>query len=97
MTVPAFLTAFVDDAAIFPPGNAPLEQAVADHVDHREEEYAELVGGFVVSDLKVADLAAAVVERASSSVVEERASASVSKPLGMNSSSREAPARSSRQ
>ena len=75
MTVPAFLTAFVDDAAIFPPGNAPLEQAVADHVDHRDEEYADLVGGFVVSDLKIADL---------SSVVEERAPASVSKPLGVN-------------
>ena len=48
----------MDDAAIFPPGNAPLEQAVADHVDHRDEEYADLVGGFVVSDVKVADLAA---------------------------------------
>jgi hypothetical protein len=58
MAVPEFLTAFVDDAAIFPPGNAPLEQAVADHVDHRDEPYAALVGGFVVSDVKVADLAA---------------------------------------
>ena len=52
----------MDDAAIFPPGNAPLEQAVADHVDHRDEEYADLVGGFVVSDLKVADLAACLPE-----------------------------------
>jgi hypothetical protein len=85
VSIPAFLNSFVDDAAIFPPGNAPLERAVADHVDHRDEEYADLVGGFVVSDVKVADLAAAVVtERASSSVVEERASASVSKPLGVN-------------
>jgi hypothetical protein len=57
MTVPTYLQAFVDDAAIFPPGNAPLERAVADHVDHRDEEYADLVGGFVVSDVKVADLA----------------------------------------
>src|SRR4051794_18772327 len=75
MTVPTYLNAFVDDAAIFPPGNAPLEQAVADHVNHREEEYADLVGGFVVSDLKVADL---------SSVLEERGSANVSEPLGIN-------------
>ena len=66
VTVPAFLTAFVDDAAIFPPGNAPLEQAVADHVDHREAEYADLVGGFVVSDVKIADLASAVAGRAAS-------------------------------
>jgi hypothetical protein len=76
--IPAFLRSFVDDAAIFPPGNAPLEQAVADHVDHRDEEYADLVGGFVVSDSKIADLANVV------SVVEERAPASVSKPLGVN-------------
>ena len=75
MTVPTYLTAFVDDAAIFPPGNVPLEQAVADHLEHRDEEYADLVGGFVVSDTKVSDL---------SSVVEERAQASVSKPLGVN-------------
>ena len=75
VSIPAYLTSFVDDAAIFPPGNAPLEQAVADHVDHRDEAYADLVGGFVVSDVKVADL---------SSVVEERAPASVSKPLDVN-------------
>lgn len=57
VSIPAFLTSFVDDASIFPPGNATLEQAVADHVAHRDEEYADLVGGLVVSDLKVADLA----------------------------------------
>jgi len=69
MTVPTYLNAFVDDAAIFPPGNAPLEQAVADHVDHRDEEYADLVGGFVVSDVKVADLAACLPEVAGSTDV----------------------------
>ena len=30
---------------------------MAEHVAHRAEEYADLVGGFVVSDVKVADLA----------------------------------------
>src|SRR5687768_11428860 len=57
MPFPTYLRGFVDDAAIFPPGNAPLEQAVRDHVAHRTAEYADLVGGFVVSDVKVADLA----------------------------------------
>jgi hypothetical protein len=66
VSIPAYLNSFVDDAAIFPPGNAPLEQAVADHVDHREEEYADLVGGFVVSDVKVADLAKCLPEVAPS-------------------------------
>ena len=62
MAVPEFLTAFVDDAAIFPPASTDLEQAVADHRGHRDSEYAALVGGFVVSDVKVADLANAVAD-----------------------------------
>lgn len=55
--MPRFLTALVDDAALFPPGNVPLEQAVAEHGEHRAEEHADLLGGFVVSDTKIADLA----------------------------------------
>ncbi len=54
---PLWLQAFVDDAAIFPPARTPLDQAVTEHVVHRSSEYADLVGGFVVSDVKVADLA----------------------------------------
>jgi len=57
MAVPKYLTAFVDDAAIFPPASTELEQAVTEHFAHRSSEYADLVGGFVVSDVKVADLA----------------------------------------
>ena len=53
---PAFLDALVDDAAIFPPGNVPLDQAVKEHHGHREAPYAALVGGFVVSDTRLADL-----------------------------------------
>ncbi len=83
MTVPAFLTAFVDDAAIFPPGNAPLEQALADHAAHGEEEYADLVGGFVVSDLKVADLANMVVEQRAKRAV-SRDHAPHDEPLALN-------------
>lgn len=66
-SLPDFLRAFVDDAAIFPPASTPLEQAVAEHVAHRTEEYADLVGGFVVSDVRVADLAK-VVSTSSTSV-----------------------------
>ena len=60
MAVPEYLTAFVDDAAIFPPASTELEQAVTEHFAHRSSEYADLVGGFVVSDVKVADLAKVV-------------------------------------
>ncbi|MET0999399.1 MAG: hypothetical protein ABWX73_11825 [Marmoricola sp.] len=61
-SVPEFLRAFVDDAAIFPPASTDLVQAVEDHGTHRASEYADLVGGFLVSDVKVADLANAVVD-----------------------------------
>jgi len=50
------LHGLIDDAAIFPPGNVPLDKAVAEHGEHRRSEYADLVGGFVISDVKVADL-----------------------------------------
>jgi hypothetical protein len=54
--IPHWLTGLVDDASIFPPGNVPLDRAVAEHHAHRAGEYAALVGGFVVSDLKLPDL-----------------------------------------
>ena len=56
IVIPHWLTDLVDDAAIFPPGNVPLDRAVAEHRAHRESDYADLVGGFVVSDVKVPDL-----------------------------------------
>ncbi len=49
-TVPPPYQALVDDAAIFPPGNAPLPEAVTAHRRHREQWYAGLLGPFVVSD-----------------------------------------------
>jgi hypothetical protein len=38
----------VDDAAIFPPGNAPLELAVAEHRAHRSAWYAPAIGPLLV-------------------------------------------------
>lgn len=43
-TVPALLRDFVDDAAVFPPGNAPVPDALAAHATHRSAWYADLVG-----------------------------------------------------
>jgi hypothetical protein len=40
----------VDDAAIFPPGDAPLHEATAAYAARTEEEGAELVGTFVLKD-----------------------------------------------
>lgn len=44
---PAFV-GLVDDAAIFPPGNLPLPEAVEAHRAHRSAWYGALVGPFVV-------------------------------------------------
>jgi len=51
---PEILTGLLDDAAIFPPGNAELSDAVASHAAHLRNEYAAVLGPLVV---RVADLA----------------------------------------
>jgi hypothetical protein len=48
--VPAAWAGLVDDAAIFPPGNAPLPEAVTAFQRRRDEWYADLVGPLVVRD-----------------------------------------------
>jgi hypothetical protein len=54
--VPAAFHALVDDAAIFPPGNAPLTSAVPAHREHRTAPYAALVGPFVIGEGRLPDL-----------------------------------------
>ena len=55
-TIPAAFAGLVDDAAVFPPGNAPLDEAVQAHLEHRAAPYADLVGPLVVGDAHLADL-----------------------------------------
>ena len=38
----------IDDAAVFPPGNSPLPQALAGHRAHNDQWYASLVGPLLV-------------------------------------------------
>lgn len=47
--------ALLDDAAVFPPGDLPLAEAVPAHDEHHRAPYAALVGSFVVAaaDLEV--------------------------------------------
>ncbi|MGI5246586.1 hypothetical protein [Dactylosporangium sp. CA-139066] len=42
------LTALVDDAAVFPPGSAALDDAVPAHTGHRESWYAQLIGPLLI-------------------------------------------------
>ena len=55
-TIPPAFRSLVDDAAVFPPGNAPLDDALRAHRQHRTALYGDLVGPFVVSDVALPDL-----------------------------------------
>lgn len=50
--------ALFDDAALFPPGNAPMGEALPAHRGHRASSRAPYVGPFLVSDARVAELRA---------------------------------------
>lgn len=45
---PALFAALIDDAAVFPPGLAPLPVAVREHRAHRTSRYAALIGPLLV-------------------------------------------------
>lgn len=69
MTTPVLLRGIVDDAAVFPPGNASLAQAVADHAVHRTARYAGCIGPLLVPAAGVADLVAVLERRVGSGAV----------------------------
>jgi hypothetical protein len=48
----------VDDAALFPPGNAPMARALAEHAAHRASTYGDLVGPFLCPASRIDELAA---------------------------------------
>jgi hypothetical protein len=52
---PALFASLVDDAAVFPPGNAPLPEAVRRHRLHRSSGYAACVGPLLVPASAAAD------------------------------------------
>jgi hypothetical protein len=45
-----------DDAALFPPGNAPMATAVRDHRGHAATWYADTVGPFLCTDARLPEL-----------------------------------------
>jgi hypothetical protein len=54
---PLLFAGLIDDAAMFPPGNAPLERALTEHGTHRSSWYADLVGPLLVPASRTAELA----------------------------------------
>ncbi|MFD6893173.1 hypothetical protein ACFWB0_01320 [Rhodococcus sp. NPDC060086] len=51
------LTHLCDDAALFPPGNAPIAEAVPAHAVHTDADHAPLVGSFVFPAGRLGELA----------------------------------------
>src|SRR4051794_18996043 len=72
--VPAQLARLVDDAAVFPPGNAPLPEAVAAHHAHRGAWYADLIGPLLVpaSAVRSGELTAVVDRELDVGIVGDR-------------------------
>jgi hypothetical protein len=60
---PALFASLVDDAAVFPPGNAPLPEAVRLHGLHRASGYAACVGPLLVPASAAGDLVSLVGEQ----------------------------------
>jgi hypothetical protein len=60
--VPPLFNGLCDDAALFPPGNAPVVEAVPAHRNHRAAWYAPLVGPFLVGADRIAEVGAAAEE-----------------------------------
>jgi hypothetical protein len=55
--IPALFTRLVDDAAVFPPGSAPLPEAIIGHREHRAAWYAEVVGSLLLPSSTLPDAA----------------------------------------
>ncbi|MGW5071938.1 hypothetical protein [Rhodococcus sp. NPDC004095] len=62
-TISPLLAGLCDDAALFPPGNAPLESAVPAHFAHEDSAHADLVGPFVFPATRLVELPAVLADR----------------------------------
>ncbi|MEV6977358.1 hypothetical protein [Kitasatospora sp. NPDC093806] len=58
--VPELFRGLFDDAAVFPPGNLPVAEAVPAHRAHRSAWYADAVGPFLCGAGRLGEAAAAV-------------------------------------
>lgn len=56
----SLFSGLVDDAALFPPGNAPMDRALAEHAAHRRAWYADIVGPFLCPASRVEEMRAAM-------------------------------------
>jgi hypothetical protein len=55
--IPAMLRGLIDDAALFPPGNAPFDTAVPAHRGHRRTWYEAMIGPLLIPQTRLGELA----------------------------------------
>lgn len=55
-TVSALFRRLIDDAAVFPPGDAPLDEAMVAHRRHLQAQHGPVVGRFLCRASELADL-----------------------------------------
>jgi hypothetical protein len=82
-TTPVLLRGLVDDAAVFPPGNAALADAVRQHAGHRSAWYADCVGPLLVPAAAVADLVAVLDARDAGTATDAATSRDAPDPLDL--------------
>lgn len=58
----AWFAGLLDDAALFPPGELPLADAVPAHLDHERAWYSCMIGPFVVPAARVGELRGQVID-----------------------------------
>ncbi|MDH6280160.1 hypothetical protein [Prescottella agglutinans] len=63
VTISPLLAGLCDDAALFPPGNAPMDAAVPAHLAHEGSDHAALVGPFVFPAPRLGELPAIVADQ----------------------------------
>ncbi len=56
----ALFAGLLDDAAVFPPGNASVPDAVRLHREHRASWFAPLIGPLVVPDTELVEVSRSV-------------------------------------
>lgn len=64
VTISPLLKGLCDDAALFPPGNAPMDAAVPAHLEYERSDHAALVGPFVFPAPRLGELPAILGEKA---------------------------------
>ena len=72
MSIPPLFAGLFDDAALFPPGNAAMPDAVSGHAGYRQDWYADLVARFVCPAGRLSELDGALADFTSTPAAHRR-------------------------